>query len=154
MTRTTIVQFAVPIFALLALAAPASGAVRLDRAERSTIHHINSFRAAHGLAPVRKARALNRSAERHSSDMWMRSFFNHTSSDGTPFHVRVRRYVGERAVGETIALISRQRRVGAAVYRMWRDSPPHRAIMLEPGFRRIGVARVHGRWTADFASSR
>ena len=153
MTRT-IVHLAVPVFAVLALAAPASGAVRLDRAERSAIRHINSLRAANGLAPVRAARKLNRSAERHSTDMWLRSFFDHTSSDGTPFHVRVRRYIGERAVGETIAWLTRSRGAGAAVYRMWRDSPPHRAIMLEPSFRRVGVARRHGRWTADFASRR
>jgi uncharacterized protein YkwD len=153
MTRT-IVQFAVPVFAVLVLAAPAGGAVRLDRAERSAIRHINGLRAAYGLAPVRPARKLNRSAERHSTDMWLRAFFDHSSSDGTPFHIRVRRYVGQRAVGETIAWLTRQPDAGAAVYRMWRDSPPHRAILLEPGFRRIGVARRHGRWTADFASPR
>jgi uncharacterized protein YkwD len=153
MTRI-LVQFAVPVFAALALAAPASGAVRLDRAERTTIRHINGLRAAHGLAPLRASRPLNRSAERHSTDMWLRSFFDHTSSDGTPFHTRVRRYVGERAVGETIAWLTPRRGVGAAVYRMWRDSPPHLAIMLEPSFRRIGVARRHGMWTADFASAR
>src|SRR5688572_14350651 len=135
MTRT-IVQFAVPVLAVLTLAAPASGAVRLDRAERSAIRNINALRAAHGLAAVRPARALNRSAERHSTDMWLRSFFAHDSSDGTPFHIRVRRYVGRRAVGETIAWLSTRRGAGDAVYRMWRDSPPHRAIMLEPAFRR------------------
>ena len=153
MTRT-FVLFAVPVLAVLALAAPASGAVRLDRAERSAIRHINGLRASHGLAPVRAARKLNRSAERHSTDMWLRSFFDHTSSDGTPFHIRVRRYIGRRAVGETIAWLTSKRGAGATVYRMWRDSPPHRAIMLEPSFRRIGVARRHGRWTADFASRR
>jgi uncharacterized protein YkwD len=153
MTRI-IVQFAVPVLAVLALAAPASGAVRLDRAERTTIRHINGLRAAHGLAPVRAARALNRSAEGHSTDMWLRSFFDHASSDGTPFHTRVRRYVGNRAVGETIAWLTRRRGAGATVYRMWRDSPPHLAIMLDPTFRRVGVARRHGRWTADFASRR
>ena len=153
MTRC-IVQFAVPVLAALALAAPASGAVRLDRAERSAIGNINALRASYGLAPVRPARSLNRSAERHSTDMWLRSFFAHESSDGTPFHIRVRRFVGRRAVGETIAWLTRRRDAGTTVYRMWRDSPPHRAIMLEPGFRRIGVARRHGLWTADFASAR
>ena len=153
MTRT-IVQFAVPVLTVLVLAAPASGAVRLDRAERNAIRHINDLRAAHGLAPLRASRKLNRSAERHSTDMWLRSFFDHTSSDGTPFHIRVRRYIGDRSVGETIALLNVSRGAGARVYRMWRDSPPHLAIMLEPGFSRIGVARRHGRWTADYASRR
>ena len=37
---------------------------------------------------------------------------------------------------------------------MWRNSPPHRAILLQGNFRRIGIARRHGIWTADFASRR
>jgi uncharacterized protein YkwD len=86
--------------------------------------------------------------------MWLRSFFGHGSSDGTPFDVRVRRYVGDRAVGETLAWLTGRRAVARRVVRMWRDSPPHRAILLAPGFRRIGIARRHGLWTADFASRR
>jgi uncharacterized protein YkwD len=153
MTRI-LLQFAVLTLALTALAAPAGGAVRLDRAERSAIRHINAFRAHHGLPGLRRSRALNRSAERHSTDMWRRAFFGHSSSDGTPFHLRVRRFVGDGSVGETLAWLSRHRGVGRTVVRMWIDSPPHRAILLERGFRRVGVARRHGRWTADFASRR
>jgi uncharacterized protein YkwD len=42
----------------------------------------------------------------------------------------------------------------------WLASPPHRAILLRPGFRRVGVGLVHGTFsghadatlvTADFA---
>ena len=150
----TLIKIAVLPLAFVAFSAPAGGAVRLDRAERAAIRHINAFRAQHGLPAVRRARALNRSAEVHSTDMWLRSFFDHPSSDGTPFDVRVRSYVGNRSVGETLAWLSRGRRVGAAVARMWRQSPPHRAILLERSFRRIGMARRHGLWTADFASRR
>jgi uncharacterized protein YkwD len=153
MTRT-IVQFVVLALALLAFAAPAGGAVRLDRAERAAIRHINALRGFYGLHAVRRSRALNRAAERHSTDMWRRSFFDHMSSDGTAFDVRVRRYVGDRAVGETLAWLTRRRGVGRAVVGMWRDSPAHRAILLAPGFRRVGIARRHGLWTADFASGR
>jgi len=145
-------KIAVVPLALMAFAAPSGAAVRLDRAERAAIRHINAFRAQHGLPALRRIRALNRSAEEHSTDMWLRSFFDHPSSDGTPFDVRVRRYVGNRSVGETLAWLSGGSDVGAAVARMWRESPPHRAILLEPSFRRIGMARRHGRWTADFAS--
>jgi hypothetical protein len=45
---------------------------------------------------------------------------------------------------------------------MWLASPPHRAILLDPRFRRIGIARRWGRLggakqavvTADLASRR
>ena len=172
MTRT-LVQFAVPVFAVLALAAPASGAVRLDRAERSAIRHINALRASYGLAPVRAARKLNRSAERHSTDMWLGSFFDHTSSDGTPFHIRVRRYVGERSVGETIAWLTQHRGVGggrlphvARLAAAPRDPagaglPPHRrrppARPLDGRLRLQAIARnrrAEAKSTPDFASRR
>jgi uncharacterized protein YkwD len=153
MTRT-LVKLAVLPLAFVTLAAPAAGAVRLDRAERSAIRHINAFRAQYGLPAVHRAGPLNRSSEAHSTDMWLRSFFDHRSSDGTPFDVRVRRYVGNRAVGETLAWLTRRRGVAAHVVQMWVQSPPHRAILLGPAFRRIGIARRHGLWTADFASRR
>jgi hypothetical protein len=45
---------------------------------------------------------------------------------------------------------------------MWMDSPPHRAVLLSPAFRRVGIARRWGNLrgskmavvTADFASRR
>jgi uncharacterized protein YkwD len=152
MTRTLFL-FAALLLALVG-AGPAGAAVRLDRAERSAIRHINAFRAAHGVPSVRPLRALNRAAERHSEDMAHGRFFSHTSSNGTPFDRRVRRYVGARAVGETLAWLTRRQGVGRDIVQMWIDSPPHRAILLERSFRRIGVARRHGMWTADFAGRR
>ena len=98
MTRTPFL-FAVISLALLATEIPAGAAVRLDRAERAAIRHINAFRAAHGRPPVHPARSLNRSAEAHSTDMARRNFFAHNSSDGTPFDVRIRRYIGRGAGG-------------------------------------------------------
>ena len=62
MTRTPFL-FAVISLVLLTSELPAGAAVRLDRAERAAIRHINNFRAAHGRPPVYPARSLNRSAE-------------------------------------------------------------------------------------------
>jgi uncharacterized protein YkwD len=146
--------FAALVLVLLGSAAPSGAAVRLDRAERAAIRHINTFRAHHGRPAVRPLRALNRAAESHSFDMASRHFFSHTSSDGTPFELRVRRFARKRAVGEALAWHTRRRGVARIIVKMWIASPPHRAILLERGFRRIGVARRHGLWTADFASRR
>src|SRR5215217_4385285 len=104
---------------------PARAAARLDRSERAVIRYVNAFRARHGLRRVRPCRPLSRAADRHSRDMVVRNFFDHASSDGTPFDHRVRRYAGARAVGETLATVSRGGGGAATVVRMWRDSPPH-----------------------------
>ena len=158
MTRTT-VSFLAVLGTLLGLAvSPAVAGARLSHSERTMIRLINGVRAQHGLASVRPSRALSHAAGSHSRDMNRRGFFDHTSSDGTPFATRVRRYVSARMVGEVLAYIGRRRGGAYMVVRMWMASPPHRAILLTPGFRRIGIAR---RWasgramiTADFASAR
>ena len=109
---------------------------------------------------MRALRPLNRAADRHSQDMLRSDFFDHPSSDGTPFDRRVRRFYDARMVGETLASLPRRRGGAAVVVQMWMNSAVHRAIVLEPGFRRIGVARRWGTLgaernavvTADFAS--
>ena len=145
---------------MLAIATEAAAAPRLDGFERQVIRGLNAARAQQGLAPVRAYRPLNRAADRHSRDMLRRDFFDHPSSDGTPFDRRVRRFFDANMVGETLAALPRRRGGAAEVVRRWLDSGVHRAIVLEPGFRRIGIARRWGRLgsaknavvTADFAS--
>ena len=141
-------------------ACPATAGARLGHSERAMIRLINDMRAQHGLVRLRASGALSRAADSHSRDMLARDFFDHTSSNGTPFGSRVRRYANARLLGEALAMIGRRRGGAATVVRMWMESPPHRAVLLTPGFRRIGIAR---RWgmigpagqavvTADFAS--
>lgn len=133
---------------------------RLSHSERAMIRIVNAVRSQHGLRRLSASRALNRAADRHSSDMLAGNFFAHESSDGTPANRRLRRYANARTVGETLAALVRRPGVEQTVVRMWMDSPPHRAVMLSPGFSRIGLSH---RWgllggfgrsvvTADFAS--
>lgn len=143
------------------LAAPAAGSARHDAVEYAVIRHINAYRWAHGLPRVRPNRSLGRAADRHSRDMLRRDFFSHSSSDGTPFDLRVRRYSGAAVFGETLATMA-SGGGAATIVAMWRSSPPHRAVLLAPQFRRVGVARRRGSLgavvksvvTADFASAR
>ena len=142
-------------------ATPAAANARLDGLERAVIRHVNAFRARNGLGIVRHSHPLSRSADRHSRDMVRRDFLTHFSSDGTPFDARIRRYAGAKLVGETLAALPRGGGGAAAVVRIWRHSPPHRAILLARQFQRIGVARRWGSvlggpsavFTADFASA-
>ena len=143
-------------------AAPAPAAAQLGHSERTIIRLINNVRAQHGLGHVRASAGLRRAAESHSLDMVRRGFFDHSSSNGTPFDRRVHRYVRARGVGEVLAAIGRRYGGAGTVVRMWMGSPPHRAVLLSPGFRRIGIARrwgsIGGRGmavvTADFATAR
>jgi uncharacterized protein YkwD len=157
-------RIALTLAVVLVLAVPATAAAGsgMNRAERALVRELNEVRASHGLARLRPNRALGRAADRHSRDMLRSDFFDHSSSDGTPFDRRVRRHTDARYVGETLAAIGRRRGGAGTVVRMWMRSPPHRAIVLSPAFRRVGIARRWGTLggskmavvTADFASRR
>ena len=137
-----------------------ANAAGLDRAERKVIRIVNRIRARHGLRRLKASRPLAVAATRHTGDMLARDFLSHASSDGTGMAQRVRRYTGTRRwIGENIAAISGRATARKAV-RMWMKSPPHRAVLLAPSGRRIGVGKRRGRlgsarravFTADLAS--
>ena len=150
--KKTLVVFVA--FLSISCAAPAQAAP--TRAERSLLVTINNVRAAHGLAPLRIDRKLERAARAHSRDMVRRGYFDHGD-----FATRVSRF-GARGplLGENIAWGTGRRGTAAGIVAAWLASPPHRANLLRPGFRRIGIGRVVGRFyglggarvvTADFA---
>ena len=64
---------------------------------------------------------------------------------------RVRRHFPARLVGETVAAVHGTRGLAGTVVRMWMASPPHRAIVLGPSFRRMGVGGRRGFLQADRA---
>jgi uncharacterized protein YkwD len=162
MTRSVLTLVAALTVAAGPAAARADAAPRLDGSERTVVRLLNDIRAQNGLPGLNASPALNRAADHHSRDMLQRDFFDHPSSDGTPFDRRVRRFANASAVGENLAALSRRRGGAAQIVQMWMDSPPHRAIILTGSYRRIGVARRWGRLggagqaviTADFASRR
>jgi len=140
-----------------ATAAPAAQAAssRIDGGERAVVRAINRARGSYGLRALRSHRRLARAADAHTRSMLRSNYFSHGA-----FSQRVRRYVSFRHIGETIAMstsCSARRFV-----RMWLNSPPHRAVLLSRGFRRIGVGRRKGRLgatraclvTADFGARR
>jgi uncharacterized protein YkwD len=134
----------------------------LDGTERKVVKLVNRIRAHHGLRRLRASRTLAHAASDHTGDMLRADYLSHNSLDGTSMATRVRRYTDARWVGENIAVTSRRRGVARRVVRMWMASPSHRAVLLSPKSRRIGVGRERGRlgsvaysvFTVDFASSR
>ncbi|MGB2953147.1 MAG: CAP domain-containing protein [Gaiellaceae bacterium] len=140
----------------LAPTASARG-VRLTSSEGALLRVINSVRAQSGLARLRPDAHLERAARAHSTDMLRRGYFDHGD-----FAARMSRF-GCRGpyLGENLAWGTG--RLGPAeVVRMWLASPGHRANLLHPGLRRLGVATPTGSFegygvstvvTADFAGS-
>jgi uncharacterized protein YkwD len=128
---------------------------RWDRLEIGVLRSVNRVRARRGLPRLRLSRRISFIAGIHAADMARHRFLGHSSSNGTPFSVRIRLVMDARTVGETLAAM-RGATTGRRVVRAWMRSPGHRAQVLNPRYRRIGVGRATASGlvfvTADFAS--
>ena len=146
-------RFALVLAVVAAAAFLVDSALATSRSERNlgTLNHqvlaaINRFRGAHGLAALREAASLDRSARQHSLEMGGLGYFAHSSADGTVFWRRIRRYysagghsywsVGENLVWRAPSLSA------AAALKLWIGSPPHLANLLSRQWRQIGISAV------------
>jgi uncharacterized protein YkwD len=145
------------VVTILFLAGTADAAsTALTRTESSLLTAMNETRRAHGLLPLRADGRLERAARGHSAEMLHTGTFFHGS-----FSARIRG-VGVRSprVGENLAwsvgALSRAR----AIVNTWLNSPTHRANLLRPGYRIVGVGALRGTFsgrpgtlivTTDFA---
>jgi uncharacterized protein YkwD len=140
-------------FALLGSAGAAQGRT-LTSPEASLLQGINAVRASHGLAPVRLDVHLLRAARAHSADMMRRQYFAH----GSVAQRAMSRGARGPVFGEDLAWATGI--TADWVVNAWLASPEHRAVMLRPGFRRVGIGYSFGTFighggagvvTADFA---
>jgi uncharacterized protein YkwD len=125
--------------------AGARDAVRaLPTLDSELIGRINAARAAHGLPRLRPSARLRAAASSHSREMLQRGYFDHASADGTSVVRRIKRYYrsATSAVGEALLWWSPDVDAVYAV-QQWLSDPPHRAVLLDPAFREIGVSAVH-----------
>lgn len=112
-----------------------------------------------GLPPLKGESHLHAAALRHSTDMAvnMVDYIDHVGTDGSTFDQRIREagYVGYTALAENIAAGFS---TPAAVMAGWMGSAGHRANILNPNLREIGVSYVlgssgyHHYWTQDFGT--
>jgi len=129
------------------------------------IELINQERASAGLPPLKESDALNQAAQAHSQAMADGDFFDHTDlgTGSTP---------GDRvtAVGYIWTSIAENIGLGydspRAAVEGWMESEEHRANILDPGFREVGVGYVYDAddtyacgdlpcyhyWTQDFGT--
>lgn len=140
-------------------AAAAAATVR-DEFRSAMLHELNRVRTQHRLPAVRGDRRLNGAALAHSRAM---------AQDGTighePWSGRVMAAARQASsIGEVVGWLvqSDARGEAAAMVRDWLRSPPHRQLLLDAGFARVGIGRATGTmddlpaalYTIDFASAR
>ncbi len=107
---------------------------------------LNRIRLDHGLTPLTPSPGLAAAATAHSEDMIAKGYFSHSSANGLPFWKRIARYYPltryeSWSVGENL-LWSSGRIDAAAGLAAWMASPLHRANILSPSWRQIGIAAV------------
>jgi uncharacterized protein YkwD len=118
--------------ASLALPPSAAGSNVVD----TMIRKINARRADHGRPPVRLSRSLRRSARAHAHYLIRNDLFAHSA------RIKVSRPFWR--VGEILELHRGYRPRPSYALRLWMHSHTHRAEVLEPAFRWVGVARAAG----------
>jgi uncharacterized protein YkwD len=142
-----LVAVATALLASSSHAATRGRAGRLSSLETSVLGDINAFRASHGLARLRLNTELSAAARAHSQQMAADGYFAHTSADGSAFWKRIQSFYasaswGYWSVGENLLWSSPDVTAGHAL-QMWLASPEHRANLMNPKWREIGVSAVH-----------
>ena len=153
LTKRQLLTVFLVVFAIL-LPATAAQARGLTSPERSLLGTMNAARANNGLAPLRIDFHLVRAARGHSADMMQRQYFAHGAVAGRAVSVGARGPL----FGEDLAWATGM--TPQWVVDHWLASAAHRAVLLRPGFRRVGLGIAFGTFighggaavvTADFA---
>ena len=145
--------------ALVALVAPSSaGALTVseqESLEASVVTRINAVRRSHGLRPLTAVSRLGAAADRHVSSMAAASYFRHElytpgrATTWTAFGIWIRWYwpgpgYSSWSAGENLAWGAPSLTASGTVSR-WMASSAHRANILDPRWRNIGIGAVQVR---------
>jgi uncharacterized protein YkwD len=106
-------------------------------AQQDAIDQLNQVRRANGLAQLRASESLHRSSTRYAKHMIGAEYFGHAS------HIAASSAFGR--VGETLELHSGWHADASQTIDEWMNSPAHRAVLLSPSFRYVGMGIAHGR---------
>ena len=135
---------------------PAAEAASLSKKERTLLETVNDVRAAHNLRPLQVDATLLRAARDYSTIMLERDFFAHGA-----LGPRMASYGARGSLfGENLAWGVGRKATARSIVDSWLASPGHRANLLRPNWRRIGIGSRTGEFlgysgatvvTADFA---
>jgi uncharacterized protein YkwD len=118
-----------------------------DRFEEQMLDRLNRLRASRGLAPLKVSPGLSSAADRHSREMARHGFCGHNSPNGASFWSRILRFYGRGpgwrmwSVAENVLCHPRRLSASAALGK-WLASPGHRANLLAPQWREVGLAAL------------
>jgi uncharacterized protein (TIGR03437 family) len=130
----------------------------IDVEERVLLNRINEYRAARGLSQLRVSYSLTRCAEWMAGDMARKNYLSHTdSARRDPFaRMAAFSYGYKGSQGENLAAGYND---GNHIFELWRSSPEHHRLMVDPAYRVIGLARAYEPnsqyrwyWAANFGS--
>ena len=115
---------------------------------------VNAERALSGANPLVHCAALDRAAQAHSDDQAAHNKMTHTGSNGSNAGQRIAAagYGGVQGWGENVAV--GYPTVGA-VMSGWMNSPGHRANIMNPSYRHVGLGMATSApgspyWTQNF----
>ena len=118
--------------------------------ENEVVRLVNEIRVKNGLNPLISDWELSRVARYKSQDMKDNNYFSHTSPVyGSPFNMMKKFGISYKTAAENIA---KGQKTPQAVVNSWMNSSGHRANILNPSYKKIGVGYVASGnyWTQMF----
>lgn len=110
-------------------------------AEEKMLKLLNEERVKRGLVPLVMDEKLRELARDHSRDMFARGYFAHVNPDGEDPFARMDRYnIKYLIAGENLALAPTTEMAHEGLM----NSPGHRANILTPEYRKIGIGCING----------
>lgn len=110
--------------------------VSIEQIEQDIFRLTNEERVKKGVAPLVWSDSIGKVARTHSQDMNSRNFFDHTNpSSQNPFQRLRAAGISFGTAGENIAAGPN----AEIMVRNWMNSSGHRANILSPSFRKIGI---------------
>ena len=102
---------------------------------------VNEERRKNHLKPLTADEQMKEVGRAHSTDMFARGYFAHTTPDGIdPFQRMKNAYISYKRAGENLALAPTL----AEAHKGLMNTPSHRAAILNPAFGRVGIAVIDG----------
>ena len=117
---------------------------------------VNRLRARYHMHTVRASFGLTVAALQHSSDMVVRSYFSHDGPGGDTLGDRARRsgYIQpHRSFAVSEAMAWGEDATARSLVRALRRSPEHRAILLDPDQRDVGIGLTLGAPVSGISTS-
>ncbi|GJM81183.1 hypothetical protein HMSSN139_36790 [Paenibacillus sp. HMSSN-139] len=109
---------------------------------------VNKERKNAGLKPLMVHTNLGKMAKTKAIDMFKTGYFSHTSPKyGSPFDMMDASNITYLYAGENIG---KGQRSAEEVVKDWMDSPGHKANILNPKYKLIGVGYYNGYWVQEF----